>query len=379
MSDPTSDRALQEAALAALQRGDAKSALAAIGSMTSAPPMLLAQAHSRDGNLDGEAAALRTLLDVDPRHLPALLAMGQNALRRADERAAMSFFRAALAQATATGAPPQLHSLLQQAQTRVAESSRRFEDHLTQAIAGLPALPRIVHATNLLLGKAELYLQQPSMFYFPGLPQRAYYERDEFDWVAPVEAMTDAIVAELKAVLAEEQDFAPYVESAPDRPAPNNPLRDDPSWGAHYFWRNGGPVADNAQRCPAVMAALDKAPMPVIAGRSPIALWSLLKPGTHIAPHHGLLNTRLICHLPLMAPEGCSLRVGAETRAWRMGEMLIFDDSIEHEAWNRSAHTRVVLLFETWRPEIGIEERDALSRLFQAIDTYGPGGVDAQN
>lgn len=107
-----------------------------------------------------------------------------------------------------------------------------------------------------------------------------------------------------------------------------------------------------------------------------MALWSLLKPGTHIQPHHGLLNTRLICHLPLLAPSDCALRVGAETRAWRTGEMLIFDDSVEHEAWNRSTETRVVLLFEVWRPEILPEEREALARLFEAIDQFGPPEID---
>ena len=376
MKDQARENALRDAALAALRRGDAKGALATLSDMADPPAMLMAQACNRAADWSGEAAALRRLLDVDPRNLPALLAMGQNAARRADDRAAISYYRAALAQAAATGAPPQLQPLLQQAQASVAQSSRRFEDHLTAAIRDLPPLPRIAHATDLLLGKAELYLQQPSMFYFPGLPQRAFYERDEFDWVASMEAMTDAIIAELAAIRSDGEDFAPYVETSPDRPAPNNPLRDDPSWGAFYFWRNGVRVDDHADRCPAVMAALDHAPMPQIESRSPIALWSLLKPGTHIQPHHGLLNTRLICHLPLLTPEGCGLRVGAETRRWEKGEMLIFDDSVEHEAWNRGTQTRVILLFEIWRPEIGAEERDALGRLFRAIDAYGPAQVD---
>lgn len=376
MNDQARETMLAEAAMAALRRGDAAVALATLREMTSPPAMLMAQACNRSGDLDGEAAALRRILDSDMRNLPALLGMGQNALRRGDERGSISWFRAALAQAAATGAPPQLQPLLQQAQASVAQSSQRFEDHLTAAIRDLPPLPRIAHATDLLLGKRDLYLQQPSMFYFPGLPQRAFYERGEFNWVAPMEAMTDAIVAELATVRAQEAEFAPYVQTSADRPAPNNPLRDDSSWGALYFWQNGAPVEENARRCPAVMAALAHAPMPVIEGRSPIALWSLLKPGTHIQPHHGLLNTRLICHLPLLAPGDCALRVGAETRTWRKGEMLIFDDSIEHEAWNRSQDTRVVLLFEVWRPEIGAEEREALTRLFQAIDAFGPAQVD---
>ena len=376
MNDQARETMLADAAVAALRRGDAPVALATLREMANPPAMLLAQACNRSGDLDGEADALRRILDGDMRNLPALLAMGQNMLRRGDERGSISWFRAALAQAAATGAPPPIQPLLQQAQASLAQSSRRFEDHLTTAIRDLPPLPRIAHATDLLLGKRDLYLQQPSMFYFPGLPQRAFYEREEFDWVAPMEAMTDAIVRELEAVRAQDAEFAPYVQTSAGRPAPNNPLRDDPSWGALYFWQGGAPVEENARRCPSVMAALAHAPIPVIGGRSPMALWSLLRPGTHIQPHHGLLNTRLICHLPLLAPDDCALRVGAETRAWRKGKMLLFDDSIEHEAWNRSGQTRVVLLFEVWRPEIDAEEREALTRLFQAIDAFGPAQVD---
>ncbi|HAF40811.1 MAG TPA: hydroxylase [Sphingobium sp.] len=376
MNDQARETMLADAAVAALRRGDAPVALATLREMADPPAMLLAQACNRSGDLDGEADALRRILDGDMRNLPALLAMGQNMLRRGDERGSISWLRAALAQAAATGAPPRIQPLLQQAQASLAQSSRRFEDHLTTAIRDLPPLPRIAHATDLLLGKRDLYLQQPSMFYFPGLPQRAFYEREEFDWVAPMEAMTDAIVRELEAVRAQDAEFAPYVQTSAGRPAPNNPLRDDPSWGALYFWQGGAPVEENARRCPSVMAALAHAPIPVIGGRSPMALWSLLRPGTHIQPHHGLLNTRLICHLPLLAPDDCALRVGAETRAWRKGKMLLFDDSIEHEAWNRSGQTRVVLLFEVWRPEIDAEEREALTRLFQAIDAFGPAQVD---
>ena len=65
------------------------------------------------------------------------------------------------------------------------------------------------------------------------------------------------------------------------------------------------------------------------------------------------------------------MRVGAETRAWREGEALIFDDSIEHEAWNRSNRTRVILLFEIWRPELSDDERASLTALFEAIGAYG--------
>src|SRR3546814_6568411 len=71
-----------------------------------------------------------------------------------------------------------------------------------------------------------LYLQQPNMFYFPGLAQRPFFERSDFDWSGAVEAATDAIRAELLAMVDSASDpFGPYVTASHDRPPPNNPLQ----------------------------------------------------------------------------------------------------------------------------------------------------------
>jgi aspartyl/asparaginyl beta-hydroxylase (cupin superfamily) len=115
---------------------------------------------------------------------------------------------------------------------------------------------------------------------------------------------------------------------------------------------------------------LELPPIPRIKRRSPMALISILKPGTHIPPHTGMLNTRLICHIPLVVPPGCRLRVGCETREVVEGKAMIFDDSIEHEAWNDSDAVRAVLLFEIWRPEISDDERVALTAMFEAVTGY---------
>ena len=118
------------------------------------------------------------------------------------------------------------------------------------------------------------------------------------------------------------------------------------------------------------MAALADVPLPQIRGRAPIAMFSVLRAGTHIPPHNGMLNTRLICHIPIVVPAGCRLRVGAEIRSVVEGEAMIFDDSIEHEAWNDGDSARAVLLFEIWRPEISEEERVALTAMFEAVTGY---------
>jgi aspartyl/asparaginyl beta-hydroxylase (cupin superfamily) len=83
-----------------------------------------------------------------------------------------------------------------------------------------------------------------------------------------------------------------------------------------------------------------------------------------------MINARLICHLPLIVPPGCGFRVGNEVRAWEPGKLLIFDDTIEHEAWNDSGEDRILLIFDVWRPELTLEERRAVTAVFEAIDSY---------
>ena len=362
-------------ARAALQRRDGETAMRLLGELADrdVPWLMLAQACSLRGDAAAEQAALQRQLEIEPRNLPALMLSGELMARMGDDRAANSFFQAALNQAAATpDVPTALHPMLHRARDFVEQVQVKFEQHLMAGLdhAGLSRDGRVGTAVDMLLGRKQLYLQQPSSFYFPGLPQRQFYERDEFPWLMEIEAVVPEMQAELRAVLADGADCAPYVEANSDRPRANNPLINDPKWGAFYFWRNGEIVPENAARCPVTMRALEHAPMPLIDQRSPIALWSLLKPDTHIQPHHGLLNTRLICHIPLIVPHGCAIRVGNETRSWREGEALIFDDSFEHEAWNKGHDTRVILLFEIWRPEISLEERAALTTIFETINDY---------
>ena len=369
------DRKLISDARNALQRRDGVAAKRYLEELAGAnmPWLMMAQACNLLGDVNGEEAALQTHLEQEPLSLPALLLTGELKAREGDDRAAISFFQAAVNRAAVSAdIPPQLHAMLTRAQNFIQQAGLRFQDHLLDQLSerGISKNGRIGVAVDLLLGKKQLYLQQPSSFYFPGLPQRQFYERDEFSWLSEVEAAIPHMQDELRDVLSDEADFPPYVQGSADRPRAANPLIGDPSWGAFYHWRNGEIVVDNAVRCPRTRSALVLAPMPKIDKRSPMALWSLLKPRTKIIPHHGLLNTRLICHLPLIVPGNCGLRVGNETREWQEGKALIFDDSFEHEAWNQSDAIRVVLLFEIWCPEISLEEREALTAIFETINYY---------
>jgi len=103
-----------------------------------------------------------------------------------------------------------------------------------------------------------------------------------------------------------------------------------------------------------------------LAGTCPNVMFSVLHPKAKIPPHHGESNARLVAHLPLVVPEGCLFRVGYDNRRWVEGEVLIFDDTIEHEAWNDSDEIRVVMLFDVWNPLLSVEERAIVQKMAEA-------------
>jgi aspartyl/asparaginyl beta-hydroxylase (cupin superfamily) len=341
---------------------------------------LLAQACRAEGDDAAERDAIDGLLSAQPTHLGALLMKGAALARAGDDDGAMASYQAAVAVAEhAQRSGHVLPSLLasevgraaQWVRGYVAERTARIDDALAAGGFGPGRRSEAVEeALAILRGDAPIQLQQPSSFYFPGLPQRSFYARDEFDWVPALEAQTGAVKSELESLLrSQAEEFEPYIGAEADKSggtAPNAHLAGDASWSAYHLLKGGVVVEGHAEQFPMTLEALQLVPLTRIAGRAPMALFSLLKPGAHIRPHHGSFNFRLICHLPLIVPPDCALRVGNQQRPWREGELLIFDDSMEHEAWNRSDRQRVILLFEIWRPEIGEADREALTLLLEA-------------
>jgi aspartate beta-hydroxylase len=250
-----------------------------------------------------------------------------------------------------------------------------FEDFLRErigreALAG-KAGSRFAESLDILVGRKQRNVQQPRYYYFPGLAAIPFQERAAFPFLDAVEAATDDIREELLQVLAQPDAFRPYIQSDPGRPRREQAgLLDNPAWGAFYLWRDGELVEQNAARCPRTMRALEAVPLCTVPNRSPSVLFSLLQPGAHIPAHTGMVNTRLICHLPLVVPGRCVFRVGNETREWAEGSAWVFDDTIEHEAWNPTDRTRVILLFEIWRPELSTAERELVTAMFAAIDAH---------
>ena len=337
--------------------------------------LLLAHASRAAGDMAGAEKAADEVLRQDGRNLRALIVKGDARRQAGDDRAAASFYRSAGSLAAQAGElAPDLAGEIERAGRASIEISGRFRDRLTghHAAAGFGGEApsrRFRESIDILLEEKQVYFQQPTAYFFPGLPQIQFYEPSDFAWAERVEAAAPDMRAELEAALAEDAPFKPYLQAREDRPAYDfHGLLDNPAWSTLYLWENGGPVDRNVARFPKTFAALQEVPLPRITTRAPSILFSLLKPGARIAAHHGMINSRLICHLPLIVPPGCGFRCGNEVREWEPGRLLVFDDTIEHEAWNDGDEDRVVLIFDVWRPELTLDERRAVAAIFEAID-----------
>ncbi|MFN2287738.1 MAG: aspartyl/asparaginyl beta-hydroxylase domain-containing protein [Chromatocurvus sp.] len=371
--------------LAALRAGNAEQAEELLSRVTDAGDaaastwLALAFARATRGAAETALAAVNEALALEPRNMRALLFKGDHLDRMGKSRPALNFYQGAIRVAASLPRdqiPQDVMQGLARAQAMLERSSADYEQFLFDNLAsdGFDGRehPRIMETLQIACGRKPVQLQQPTRLYFPGLPQRAFYEREEFDWVAQVEAHTAAIRDELQALTTAEH-FRPYLEADDTRPDLNDRGNlGSMDWSACYVWRAGTLVSDISERCPSVASALSEVPLCRIPGQTPSVLFSRLAPDSTIAPHHGLVNTRLICHLPLVVPAGCGeLRVGNYQRGWREGELLIFDDSVEHEAWNDSDRARTVLLFDIWRPELTREERHWVTRILKMVTAYG--------
>ena len=229
------------------------------------------------------------------------------------------------------------------------------------------ASPRLREALAVATGERRLHRQEPTDFHYPGLADIPFFDPADFPWAPAVEAATPAIAAELRTLLArDEPGLRAYIQDhvSPEKLGDNRKLLGSADWSVLFLCENGWLVPSTVDQCPKAWATLlEHVPMPRIAGWGPTVMFSVLKAGARIAAHTGMTNTRLICHLPLVVPPGCGFRVGNEVRHWEEGRLMIFDDTIEHEAWNDSDQDRIVLIFDIWRPELSERERFELLAL----------------
>jgi aspartyl/asparaginyl beta-hydroxylase (cupin superfamily) len=324
----------------------------------------------------GALAAIHQALAISPLDFPALLSRAV-ILDQLGEREAGEAYGQALAQlATEEDIPEPMKPAVAHARKRRDEYRRQLEQHLATTLPTdlTPAeRARAVRFISNRTRTTQHYHQEPSDFHYPGLPEIEFHDRELFPGLIELEAASEAIRAEFDALIAAEAaEMVPYVQYPERIPVRQwKELNNNRQWTAIHLLQNGRPVEANARHCPQTIEAISRIDQPQVPGASPVAMFSLLAPRTRIPPHTGVANTRLVCHLPLIVPRDCGFRCGATTREWQVGEAFVFDDTIEHEAWNDSDELRVVLILDVWPPALGPGDRRAVAGVIGTTNLRG--------
>jgi aspartyl/asparaginyl beta-hydroxylase (cupin superfamily) len=326
-----------------------------------------------DAGSAGEESLLNRLLEAEPRSVIGHIRKGDCRARAGDDELACYFYRRALHLAADRHLPEEAEEVrrAELAFAKLAGDAHARREALLVERECPPDRwsPRFRQSLELAAGRRKLYPQRPTAFHYPELPQIQFFDPRQFDWVPAIEAASAAMREELTGLLAQQgtDAFRPFIQTDVGAipVASNETLLNNRDWSGLPLCEQGWLEPENVRRCPRTWeTVLRHAPLPRIAGWGPTVVFSMLKAGARIASHTGMFNTRLICHLPLIVPPGCRFRVGNEVREWEEGKLLIFDDTIEHEAWNEGSEDRIVLIFDIWRPELTEEERRELTLLF---------------
>lgn len=281
--------------------------------------------------------------------------------------------------------PPALVSLVAHAAQVVREGRRVLFYGVIEPLVrefGRSGLARIERMLRIYLkDEAPDYpdsRQRPTFLYFPGLPTAPWLEPGLFPGLGAAADRTGAIRAELEALLRADPGADPGTDRGSEQVFSSAALaaenlrstKEPPSWTGFYFYRHGVRRDANCAACPVTSTTLDALPLSRVGEHGPEVLFSVFTPGTHLLPHRGVTNTRVVAHLPLIVPGDCALAVGGEVHEWQEGRIVVFDDTYEHEAWNRSDRVRVVLIFDLWNPYLTELERAAVERLVVAIGEF---------
>ena len=387
--NPNAARNANAAGMDMLRAGKFPEAIEAFQDATKADPTAgslwrnLAHAHRLAGDVAGEQISLERALALDRTDFVAQLRMAQLLQRSGEETRALLAWNVTqqLAQALPDLAPTiaaeladgsgycdMLRDKLYTATETVRSSAVALDETASRRVSAF------VDAAQ---SRRPVFQNQCAGAYYPFLPADEFFDRKHFAWFSKLEGATDIIQAELAALLAAPGDLLrPYVQM--DAGTPDNDwsaLDGSLDWSACFLWEYGLPNMPVLERCPQTAALLERLPLARIPGRAPNAFFSMLRPDSHIPPHTGVTNTRAIIHLALDIPPDCGFRVGGETREWVEGRAFAFDDTIEHEAWNRSDKRRAVLILDAWNPHLSHDECTAIRSYFDAADKALAGSV----
>lgn len=346
--------------------------------------MNLALAFRHSGELAKALTHINAALAIEPYSFIGLLSKGLLEEQTGAHQAAAETYSNAI-----KIAPDQsqlnepLRKQLEHAHKVSRQYSEKLERHLEQSlINAIGSLPnnfrnRGREFVRLAVGNKKNYVSEAVQLQYPQLPAIPFHERDDFPWLDFLEQQTETIVDELSAFILEKSGlFEPYVQYQSGTPENQfADLNNNTDWSSIWLWRDGVPQEQHLAGFQKTSAILNSLPLFDLAGLGPTAVVSSLAPGAHIPPHTGSTNVRLLVHLPLILTGDESFRVGSQIRSWRMGEAWVFDDTIEHEAWNHGGTHRYILILDVWNPALSLEERLLIKELMVAKASFNHSSI----
>jgi ornithine lipid ester-linked acyl 2-hydroxylase len=196
-----------------------------------------------------------------------------------------------------------------------------------------------------------------------------FFPLERFPWVRQVEDNWTTIRGELERVLEDHEALPNFQDISKDQIE----ITDDDRWKTFFLYGFGFKAKLGLEMCPQTAALMEQIP-----GMT-TAMFSILSPRKHILDHRGPYKGVLRYHLGLIVPrekEACRIRVGEDFRHWEDGKSMIFDDTFNHEVWNDTDETRVVLFVDVLRPLPSPES--AINRLIVKVIGFSPFVLDAK-
>ncbi len=196
-----------------------------------------------------------------------------------------------------------------------------------------------------------------------------FFPTERFPWIEHIERNWTVIREEAEALLEHQGELANFQDISKDQIE----ITDDDRWKTFFLYGYGFEAKLGVQMCPRTAALMHEIP------GMKTAMISILSPRKHILDHRGPYKGVLRYHLGLIVPQdaaSCRIRVGEDVRHWEEGKSLMFDDTFNHEVWNDTDETRVVLFVDVMRP-LPFPESAINAAIVKAIG-YSPFVLDAK-
>ena len=384
---PTHPAVLNELGLRMMQRGEAAQARELFQRATQGDPKhpalwsnLASSLHALN-LLPEELEAIERALSLEPRHLPSLLQKGLLFEQIGDPRNAARTYRNALATLPPGQPPPEtVAAVIEHARAVISQDDAALAEAIGQRLSRdtrAPRRRRLSGASSIAsicspAGARVIRRSRPSCTFLRFPRSSSSIAVISPGWMRLKRRATTSVRSSRACSSPIARASSPTWRIATECPLTSG--RSSTSRVAGARTSSGTSRCrkpEHLARCPRTAERPARARRSAMwRARGPTAYFSILEARTRIPPHTGVTNTRLTVHLPLIVPPGCGFRVGSETREWVPGKAWVFDDTIEHEAWNESDTPRAILIFDIWNPFLTPAERDLIRAATEVVGTY---------